>query len=72
MMVDSLTLNQLSAMGFEPQTAGQPIVNVRKRTTKVNLIMVASIIVFLVIGMFYAVKTAGKSERGETAPAAAK
>lgn len=37
-------------MGFEPQTAGQPIVNVHKRTTKVNIIMAVSVAVFLLIG----------------------
>jgi accessory gene regulator protein AgrB len=71
-VVATFIFNQFSAMGFEPQTAGQPIVNVRKRTTKVNLIMVVGIIVFLVVGMFYAVKIAGKSERGATAPVSAK
>jgi accessory gene regulator protein AgrB len=72
MMVASLTLNQLSVMGFEPQTAGQPLVNVRKRTTKVNLVIVISIVVFLVIGILYAVNIAGKTERGETVPAPAR
>ena len=53
-------------MGFEPQTAGQPLVNARKRTTKVNLVIVASIFAFLVIGIFYAVGIARKSANGET------
>ena len=39
-------------MGFDPQTAGQPLVNVRKRTTKVNLFMAAAVLVFFVLGAF--------------------
>jgi len=38
-------------MGFEPQTSGQPLVNVHKRTTKVNIIMAISVVVFLLIGV---------------------
>ena len=38
-------------MGFDPQTAGQPLVNVHKRTTKVNIIMAISVVVFLLIGI---------------------
>lgn len=48
-------------MGFEPQTAGQPLVNVHKRTTKVNITMAISVVVFLVIGLagiFWAVHRA--------------
>jgi len=52
-------------MGFEPQIAGQPLVNVRKRTTKVNIIIAISVVVFLVIGLLYAVRTNGRSDRGE-------
>ena len=37
-------------MGFDPQTAGLPLVNVRKRTTKVNIFMAAAVLVFLVLG----------------------
>ncbi len=37
-------------MGFEPQTAGQPLVNVHKRTTKVNITMAIAVAVFLLIG----------------------
>ena len=37
-------------MGFEPQTAGQPLVNVHKRTTKVNIMMAVAVAVFFLIG----------------------
>ena len=37
-------------MGFDPQTAGLPLVNVRKRTTKVNIFMAAAVLVFFVLG----------------------
>jgi hypothetical protein len=40
-------------MGFEPQTAGQPLVNPRKRTTKVNFAVAAGVLLFLVIGIGY-------------------
>jgi len=46
-------------MGFEPQTSGQPLVNVHKRTTKVNISMVIAVAVFLLIGVagiFWAVR----------------
>ena len=62
-------------MGFEPQTAGQPLVNARKRTTKVNLVIVISVFAFLIIGIVYAVGIARKSANGETvreSPAPAK
>jgi len=62
-------------MGFEPQTAGQPLVNPRKRATKVNLFIVISIFTFLVIGILYAVSIGRKSANGETvreSPAPAK
>jgi len=38
-------------MGFDPQTAGQPLINVHKRTTKVNIVMAISVVVFLLIGV---------------------
>ncbi|MEO6994998.1 MAG: hypothetical protein ABI273_15435 [Lacunisphaera sp.] len=38
-------------MGFEPQTAGQPIVNIHKRTTQVNFGMAIGVVVFLLIGI---------------------
>jgi hypothetical protein len=52
-------------MGFEPQTAGQPIVNVAKRTTKVNFAIVIAVAVFLIVGLFVAVWATRKAERGE-------
>lgn len=38
-------------MGFEPQTSGQPLVNVHKRTTKVNISMAIAVAIFLLIGL---------------------
>lgn len=38
-------------MGFDPQTSGQPLVNAHKRTTKVNLFMVAAVALFLLLGL---------------------
>jgi uncharacterized membrane protein YqjE len=52
-------------MGFEPQTAGQPLVNVNKRTTQVNFAIVISIILFLVVGIAGAVWAVRKTARGE-------
>ena len=43
-------------MGFEPQTASQPLVNTHRRTTKVNIIMAIAVVVFLLIGFFYAIR----------------
>jgi flagellar basal body-associated protein FliL len=40
-------------MGFEPQTAGQPLVNTHRRTTKVNIIMAIAVVVFLLVGAAY-------------------
>ena len=37
-------------MGFDPQTANLPLVNVHKRTTKVNIFMAAAVLVFFVLG----------------------
>jgi hypothetical protein len=59
-------------MGFEPQTAGQPLVNVQKRTTKVNLIIVVGIVVFLLIGLIYAVTMDKRAKSGEPVPAVAR
>lgn len=52
-------------MGFDPQTAGQPLINVHKRTTKVNLAMVAGILIFVVIGVLYAVRVVWKMDQDE-------
>ncbi len=38
-------------MGFDPQTSNQPLVNVRKRTTKVNLFMAGAVGVFFLVGV---------------------
>jgi len=37
-------------MGFDANSAGQPIVNVHKKTTQVNLWMVAGVALFFIIG----------------------
>lgn len=37
-------------MGFDPQTANLPLVNVHKRTTKVNFFMAGAVVVFFVLG----------------------
>lgn len=52
-------------MGFDPQNAGEPIVNVHKRTTKVNLSVVVAVILFIVLGAAAMVWVSGRSERGE-------
>ena len=36
-------------MGFDPNSAGQPLVNVHKKTTQVNLWMVVGVAVFFLI-----------------------
>jgi len=36
-------------MGFDDNSAGQPLVNVHKKTTQVNLWMVVGVIVFFVV-----------------------
>ena len=51
-------------MGFEPQTAGQPIVDVHKRTTKVNLSMAVGVVIFLIIGICVVVWAAKRQARG--------
>ncbi|HEX2900721.1 MAG TPA: hypothetical protein VHS96_13445 [Bacteroidia bacterium] len=43
------TPEQLYAMGFD-QNDPSPIVNVHKRTTKVNLWMVVGVVAFFIIG----------------------
>jgi hypothetical protein len=52
-------------MGFEPQTADKPLVNVHKRTTKVNLGMAVGVVVFLLIGICIVVWAAKRQARGE-------
>ena len=58
-------------MGFDPQTAGQPLVNVHKRTTKVNIFMAISVAVFFLLGasaIFWATQRA-KSDSPPAPPA---
>jgi hypothetical protein len=38
-------------MGFDPQTANLPLINVHKRTTKVNLFMAGAVVFFLLVGV---------------------
>ena len=52
-------------MGFEPQTANQPIVDVHKRTTKVNFTLAIGVVVFLLIGILFVAWAARKEARGE-------
>ncbi len=52
-------------MGFDPQTSDKPLVNVQKRTTKVNLAVVAGVLVFLGLAVVYVLRIAGKADRGE-------
>jgi hypothetical protein len=48
-------------MGFDPQNAGQPLVNVHKRTTKVNIAAAIGIVIFFLIGLGYAVWKSGRT-----------
>lgn len=52
-------------MGFDPQNANEPIVNVHKRTTKVNVSVVAAVIVFIVLGVGVMLWVSNRAERGE-------
>lgn len=53
-------------MGFDPQNAGEPIVDVHKRTTKVNLSVVVAVVLFILLGAAAVVWVSGRSERGES------
>jgi flagellar basal body-associated protein FliL len=52
-------------MGFEPQTAGKPLVNVHKRTTKVNIGIAIGVVVFLIVGICFVMWAAKREARGE-------
>ena len=52
-------------MGFEPQTAGLPLVNPHKRTTKVNFAIVAGVVLFLLIGIAYAIWATQRAATGQ-------
>ena len=52
-------------MGFEPQTSGQPLVNVHKRTTKVNITMAIGILIFFLIGIAFVLWASKREEQGE-------
>jgi hypothetical protein len=40
-------------MGFDPQNAGQPLVNPHKRTTQVNIAVALGVLVFLALSAMY-------------------
>ena len=52
-------------MGFDPQTSDKPLVDVNKRTTKVNLSVAVGVIVFLIFGICVVVWAVKKESRGE-------
>ena len=58
-------------MGFEPQTAGQPLVNVHKRATKVNIVMAIGVALFLLVGICFIVWASKKEAAGEPVKAPA-
>jgi hypothetical protein len=45
-------------MGFDPETEDKPLVDVKKRTTKVNLAVVIGVLVFFVIAATVLIKFA--------------
>ena len=52
-------------MGFEPQTADKPLVDVHKRTTKVNFSLAIGVLLFLLVGISVVVWAVKKESRGE-------
>jgi hypothetical protein len=52
-------------MGFEPQTADKPLVDVHKRTTKVNFSVAIGVVLFLLVGICVVVWAVKKESRGE-------
>jgi len=58
-------------MGFEPQTAGKPLVDVHKRTTKVNFGVAIGVVLFLLVGIGVVVWAVRKESRGEPVKPAA-
>ena len=52
-------------MAFEPQTANQPLIDVHKRTTKVNLVVAIGVVAFLLAGICVIVWASKKEARGE-------
>jgi uncharacterized membrane protein YqjE len=55
-------------MGFEPQTAGKPLVNVHKRTTKVNISMAIGVAVFFILGIIAVIWATQREKSGEPMP----
>ena len=52
-------------MGFEPQTADKPLVDVHKKTTKVNVSMAIAVVLFLVLGICVVVWAVKRESRRE-------
>ena len=52
-------------MGFDPESAGQPIVNVHKQTTKVNFAVAIGVAVFFLLAIAYILRVAHKDAMGD-------
>jgi hypothetical protein len=52
-------------MTFESQSPGKPLVSIQKRSTKVNVAVVAGVLVFLFLAVVCVLRIAGKADRGE-------
>ena len=52
-------------MGFDSESAGQPIVNVRKKTTKVNFAVAIAVLVFFILAVVYVLRVARKDAQGD-------
>jgi hypothetical protein len=48
-------------MGFDPQTEDKPLVNVQRRTTKVNMAIIAGVAIFLIAMIAVALSIGGSS-----------
>ncbi len=55
-------------MGFDPNSAGQPIVNVHKKTTQVNLWMCVGVAVFFLICAFVIIHHSRKNADDDATP----
>lgn len=55
-------------MGFDPQTADKPLVNVHKRTTKVNISIGISVAIFFLLGIIAVVWAIQREKGGESVP----
>jgi hypothetical protein len=52
-------------MGFDSESAGQPIVNVHKRTTKVNFAVAIAVAIFFLLAIAYVLRVAHKDAEGD-------